>query len=265
MDARSGKVRSRVEQQSGLRPWIPLFSALILGIALVVATIITTQSIDYIKTFNTSLLSVTGEAQMNVTSNDVKWTGQFFVNAQPDGLQAGYAQMAKDEADVAAFLKAQGIPDADVTLSPVQMNQIFANCAQNPAACKFNIGGYRLSQTVTVESADVQGITKVAQNTKPLIDQGVAFSTQSLEYYYTKLATLRAKLIAQATSEAQQRAKQIAAATGRQIGQLVSVQEEPLQLTAVNSPSVSNGGQYSTSTIQKQLTAIVQAQFRLPQ
>jgi len=252
-------------QQSRFGPWVLLLSAVVLGAALVIGTLITTQSIDYIKTFNTSLLNVTGEAQMNVTSDDVKWTSQFFVNAQPTGLQPAYAEMTKDEAAVTAFLKAQNIPDGDVTIAPVQMNQIFANCAQDPAACKFNIGGYRLSQTVTVESSDVQGITKVAQHTQPLIDDGVQFSTQSLDYYYTKLDTLRAKLLAQATSEAQQRAKEIAAATGRQIGQLVSVQEEPLQLTPVNSPNVSNGGQYDTSTIQKQLTAIVQAAFRLPQ
>ncbi len=248
------------------RPWFQLLSALVLGIALIVGTIITTQSIDYIKTFNTSLLNVTGEAQMNVTSDQVKWTGSFFVNAQPTQLQPAYAQMSKDAAAVRAFLAGKGVPAADVTISPVNMNQIFANCAQQPGICgKFDIAGYRLNQTVAVQSNDVQGITKIAGDTTPLIDQGVAFSTQNLAYYYTKLASLRAKLIAQATGEAQRRAQQIAAATGRQIGQLVSVQEEPLQLTPVNSPNVSNGGRYDTSTIQKQLTAIVQASFRLPQ
>ncbi len=254
------------ETPRDMRPWLQVLSALVLGIALVVTAIITTQSIDYIKTFNTSLLNVTGEAQMDVTSNQVKWTGNFFVNAQPTQLQPAYAQMKKDAAAVNSFLTGKGVPAADITISPVSMNQIFANCAQQPGICgKFNIAGYRLSQMVTVQSSNVQGITKIASDTTPLIDQGVSFSTQNLAYYYTKLASLRAKMIAEATSEAQARAKQIAAATGRQIGQLVSVREEPLQLTSLNSPSVSNGGQYSTSTIQKQLTAIVQAQFRLPQ
>ena len=248
-----------------VRPWIPLLAALVLGIALVAGTLITTQSLNYIKTFNTSLLTVAGQAQVEVTSDQVKWTGDFFVNAAPDGLQPAYAQMAKDQAAVAGFLASQGVPAASITISPVALTQIYVDCAQNPAACKLGVGGYKLQQTVTVQSADVQGITKVAQNVTPLVNQGVSFSTQSLEYYYTKLDTLRAKLLAQATAEAQQRAQQIATATGRQVGQLVSVQTQPLQLTPLNSAQVSNNGQYDTTTIQKQLTAIVQAQFRLPQ
>jgi hypothetical protein len=254
------------QQPRGVRAWVPLFSALVLGIAVVAGTLITTQSLNYIKTFNTSLLTVTGQAQMNVTSDQVKWTANYFVNTAPDALQTGYAQMATDQAAVQSFLQGQGIATSEITIAPVTMSQIYVDCAQNPAACgKFNIAGYRLEQTVTVQSSDVQGITRVAQNVTPLIGQGVSFSTQSMEYYYTKLADIRAKLLAQATGEAQQRAQQIAAATGRQVGQLVSVQTQPLQLTPVNSAQVSNSGQYDTTTIEKQLTAIVQAQFRLPQ
>ncbi len=250
----------------GIGPWIQLLAAVVIGAAVVAGTVITANAVDYIKTFNTSLLTVTGQAQVEVTSDEGKWTGQYFVNAQADGLQAGYAQMATAQADVQAFLRGRGVPTSAVTISPVTMSQIYVDCAQNPSACgKFGIAGYRLTQTVTVQSGDVQGITKVAQDVSPLVNEGVAFSTDSLEYYYTKLDTLRGKLTAEATSEAQSRAQQIAAATGRQVGQLVSVQTQPLQLTPVNSSQVSNNGQYDTTTISKQLTAIVQAQFRLPQ
>jgi hypothetical protein len=250
----------------GIGPWVQLLAAVVLGAAVVIGTVVTANAVDYIKTFNTSLLTVTGQAQMLVTSDQVKWTGDFFVNAQPEALQAGYTQMSKDQAAVQAFLQSRGVAAADITISPVTMSQIYVDCAQNPSACgKFNIAGYHLDQAVTVRSGDVQGVTRIAQDVTPLVSEGVAFSTQSMEYYYTKLDTLRGKLTAEATAEAQSRAQQIAAATGRKVGQLVSVQTQPLQLTPVNSSQVSNNGQYDTTTIQKQLTAIVQAQFRLPQ
>ncbi|HYF94982.1 MAG TPA: SIMPL domain-containing protein [Symbiobacteriaceae bacterium] len=249
---------------SGKHSWSLVTAALLLGLSIVIGTVIVTRTIQYVKTFNTSLLTATGSAEQLVTADVVKWTGSFFVDTSGASLQTGYAKMEKSKAAVCDFLTQNGVPDGAVTIAPMVMNQNYVDCKINPQACA-NGPSYRLIQTVIVESNDVPKITSVAGDLGSLIRQDVTFSTHSLEYFYSKLPELRAQLLAAATKDAQQRAEQIALSTGGSVGQLVSLTTQPLQLTPVNSDQSSNSGTYDTSTIEKKLTAIVQASFRLPQ
>jgi hypothetical protein len=246
--------------------WSPVVAAAVIGVSLIIGTVIGAGTVKYVKTFNTSLLTAVGTATQNVTSDEVQWDGSFNVNTMRAQLQSGYAQMDRDKALVSAFLTKNGIPAADVTFSPVQLQQQFADCKFTPQFC--GPGGnsldYQLTENVRVDSGNVNLVTAVAGATTPLINEGVVFSTQNVQYYYTKLPALRTKLMAAATRDAQQRAQQMVAATGGRVGRLVSLTEEPFQVTPVNSAQVSNNGQYDTTTIQKTLTAIVQATFRLP-
>ncbi len=245
--------------------WPSSVAALILGAALVVGTLITAQTINYVKTFNTSLLNVTGTAQEIVTSDEVEWDGSFTTTAALADMQAGYAQMAKDQAAVLGYLRKSGVPATAVTFSPVTQSLNYVDCKASPAACNtYGPDVYQLTENVRVQSPDVQKITGLAQSTAALVQLGVPFSTQALNYYYTKLQQLRPKLLASATRDAQNRAKRITASVGGSVGQLVSMTEEPFEVTPVDSAQVSNGGLYDTSTIRKQVTAIVQATFRLP-
>lgn len=246
------------------RPWATTIAAAIIGVALVAGTLITAQTIDYVKTFNTSLLTVTGTAETVVTSDQVQWSGSYSVNASQGNLKQGYAAMANDASLVTAFLEKAGLPQSDITLSPVSMNLNYVDCKASPSACgPYGPDTYQLTQSVQVNSSQVQTVTRLAQNLEPLVQAGVPFSSQGLNYYYSRLAGLRAKMLADATRNARQRADQITGSVGSHVGQLISVTTEPFQITPVNSAQVSNGGQYDTTTIQKQVQAIVQATFRL--
>jgi len=245
--------------------WPPAVAALIIGLALVIGTLITAQTINYVKTFDTSLLNVTGTAQEIVTSDAVEWDGSFTTTVALADMKAGYQTMSSDQGLVLSYLTKSGVPAKDVTFSPVSQSLNYVDCKASPAACNgFGPDTYQLTENVRVQSSDVQQITKLAQNTGTLIQEGVLFSTQNLSYYYTKLQALRPKLLAAATRDAQDRARQITASVGGSVGQLVSVTTEPFEVTPVNSAQVSNAGLYDTSTIRKQVQAIVQATFRLP-
>ena len=256
-----------------LRGWMVVVAlfALITGASLDVATLIVANTIDYVKTLDTSLLTVTGSTQQVITSDEVKWTGNFSRETPANDLKGGYSQMKIDLDLVSKYLSDQGVSENEITISPVLMNPIYNNCAAalkfgaapDQAGCKNEIVSYRLVQNVEVNSSDVNKITKVAQDLSALIDQGVVFSTQSLEYYYTKLPDLRVKLLAAATKDAQLRAEQIAAGTGEKLGHLMSENTGVIQVTPVNSTQISDAGTYDTSTIEKQITAVVRAQFNL--
>lgn len=245
--------------------WGQWVSVLIGSVAAVIVTIIVANTVTYVKTFNTSLLQVSGSATQIVTSDEVVWTGSFSVNSVTAQLQSGYGQMSHDQALVAAFLGKAGIGSKSVTYSPVSMNLNYVDCKLNPSGCgPTGPDTYTLTETVTVSSPQVENVTALAQNISPLINEGVLFSNQSIQYFFDKLANLRSKLLAEATKDALKRATAIVASTGGRVGPVVSVTSEPFQLTPVNSTEISNSGSYDTSTIVKKLTAIVVVRFRLP-
>ena len=249
---------------SDMKPWATMVAAVVLGVAIVLGTVITTQSIDYVKTFNTSLLTVTGTAQTVVTSDQAQWTGSYTVVASTQDLKQGYASMAQDAQNFTSFVTQAGLPESSITISPVTMNLNYVDCKASPSACgPFGPDTYQLTQNVQVNSDQVKTLTKLAQNIQPLVQEGVVFSSQGINYYYTKIADLRAKMLAQATKDALTRAQQITGSVGSHVGQLISVTTEPFQITPVNSAQVSNNGQYDTTTITKEVQAIVQATFRL--
>jgi hypothetical protein len=250
--------------------WPLLLFGLILGVSIVVGTMIVARTITYVKTFDNAQLTVTGSTEQRITSDQVTWSSNFTRTVPADGLKDGYGQMKQDLSLVLSYFQAQGVTDSEITVAPVMMNPIYNNCTANgklpvSSGCVNSIVSYRLSQNIQVNSGNVQQITKLAQDSTSLINQGVVFSTQRLEYFYSKLAGLRVQLLAAATKDAQVRAQKIARSTGSQIGHLVSVSTGVIQITPVNSTEISNGGTYDTSTIDKQITAVVRASFVLGQ
>lgn len=227
-----------------------------LGLALIISTSIGAYTFYQTKSFDNTL-TVTGSATKQVTSDHVKWVGVITHITKVSTLKSGYADMAKDLASVKAFLKAKNITDDQIVISPISMEQ---NYDQN------NMGGersYTLRQTIDVNSSDVTGIGDIAKNINPLIEQGVVFSTQSLEYTYSKLPEERVAMLSSAIADAKARAGKLAQASGKNVGQLKSASSGVVQVMSANSLDVSDYGSYDTSKIQKNIMITVKASFTL--
>ena len=70
-------------------------------------------------------------------------------------------------------------------------------------------------------------------------------------------------LLAQATKDAQERARVLTDATGAHLGKLRGVDVGVFQVTSPNSTQVSDYGAYDTSTFEKDVTAVVNVTFSL--
>jgi len=205
-------------------------------------------------------LEVTGSATKVVVSDVVKWKSSFSRNVGVSELSAGYAQMADDSSKVKAFLNSKGIDEKEITISPVYLDSQY-----DYSKGSGGLVGYILRQNVEIQSNDVQKITDLAKDTRELIDQGVIFATQPLEYYYTNLPETRIELLADAVKDAQRRAENIAGSTGQKVGSLKSASVGVVQLLPVNSVEISNYGAYDTSSIDKEVMITVRTTFRLLQ
>lgn len=237
--------------------------SIILAAGLVGSAWIAVAGVKYVKTFSETQLQVTGSAQREVTSDQVKWVAMLGRSVGVDGLRQGYSQMADDLAAALAILDQHGFDLHDLSIAPVFVNSNYNDCYNQGPECVRTIQSYDFSQTFTLASDDVAGVTALAQDVRPFVDQGIGFQTQSLEYYFSGLAQARPELLAEATKDAQNRARAIAASSGASVGALQSVDSGVFQVTQVNSVDVESYGSYDTSTIEKKITAVVHARFSL--
>jgi hypothetical protein len=232
-----------------------LYAPLIIGVALVLATAIGSYTFYKIRSFDNTL-SVVGSAKQKVTSDQVKWNPSITRTVPLDSLQTGYVLMNRDLQAVKAFLKAKGVLDAEITVMPVFFDKDYGYNGQLPTT-------YTLRQAIVINSSDVNKITAIAKDTTALINQGVIFSTMSLEYYYSKLADVRVALLSDAIKDAKARASKLAESSGKSVGQLKSAASGVVQVLAPNSIEVSDYGTYDTQSIEKEIMVTVRAAFTL--
>jgi hypothetical protein len=230
--------------------------ALIIGLSIIISASIGSYTFYKVKSLDNTL-GVTGSARKRVTSDTVKWIGVFTRTVPVDSLKTGYQQMSKDLKLVLDFYKKNGIDTNTLIISPISLEQPWLyGDRQTPKE-------YILRQTVEVQSNDIQKITELSKNFQELVDSGVTFSTQSLEYYYSKLPELRVNLLSDAMNDAKDRAEKIAQSTGQKVGSLRSASMGVVQVLAPNSTEVSDYGAYNTSTIEKEVMVAVRAMFLL--
>jgi hypothetical protein len=227
----------------------------LVGFGILLAALVGAYTFYQVRSFDNTL-TVTGSASKLVTSDHVKWVGSISRVSKISNLKDGYALMAKDIKDVQDFLKSKNIPSEQIVISPVFMDQ---NYDQPQGAER----AYTLRQTIDINSADVAVITEIAKNINPLIEKGVIFSTQSLEYTYTKLPEERVAMLSDAVKDSKARASKLAESSGKKVGQLKSASSGVVQVMSANSLDISDYGSYDTSKIEKNIMLTVKATFTL--
>ena len=230
-----------------------LLFGLIVGASLVLTGAIIARTFLDIKNLD-NVLTVSGSAKVTVVADSAVWTGNFSRVVLKDQIKEGYTQMKSDEKIVSDFLSSQGFKDVEI--SPVFMNEIYKNNANDPQQ-------YNLVQNISVKSAEVDKMKELAKNSDRLAAQGVIFSVNPVEYYYSKLPDLRISLLPEAIKDAKNRAKIIADSSGRQVDTIKSVSMGVVQVMQVDSIDVSDYGSYDTSTIKKDVMVTVKAVFGL--
>jgi len=236
--------------------------AVILGLSLIIVAIVVCYTLFDIKGAN-NIISVTGSTQKQITSDIAKWRSSFTRTTEASNINAGYTQMKTDLDSILNYLHEKGITDQEITIDPIVIIPFSDNDSGKYYYGAGKPTGYTLTQNITITSNDINKTTNAAQNSGILINQGIVFSSQPVEYYYSKLAELRVEMLGLATNDAKLRAQKIAQQAGTEIGDLKSASMGVFQITAPYSTEVSDYGMYDTSTIDKQITAIVKASFEI--
>lgn len=227
-----------------------------LGLGLVLAAVIGAAAVRSIKRSGDQI-EVTGSFRKAVRSDYAVWKSA--ISIQGPDLQGASSEVAADVQRLGAFLRTTGIADSAISVKPLETEAVYRT-AENGTPTS-DLLGYKVTQRIEVRSADVARITQLSQAANQLISQGVPLSTSSVDYLYTQLEKVRGDMLADATRDARRRAEAIATAAGANVGAVRSARMGVFQVTPRNSTEVSDYGMNDTSSLDKDITAVVRVTF----
>jgi uncharacterized protein len=203
-------------------------------------------------------ITVTGSAKKDIVSDIGILRGSIAIEAPT--AEAAYHALVTQKPLLLEYLQSQGFPEEQVTFFTVSNNPVYD---YNQDGQQVRIRAFACSQRMEVESKDVIKIRKMSLDIASLIEKGVYFHVEPPEYYYTKLAGVKVQIQSEAAQDAKVRAEKIVAATGSSLGPLRNARMGVLQITPKNSNQVSDYGVNDVSSIEKEITAVVNASFQI--
>ncbi|MCQ2286967.1 MAG: SIMPL domain-containing protein [Bacteroidales bacterium] len=197
-------------------------------------------------------VSVVGLAQKDFVSDLIVL--EFSYSTENMDMKTAYEELKTQTEKVKAYLKEKGIPAKEITFKSIDYRKDITYGYDDKVGRSYQVfNGYVFTQTVRVESMNVDLIETFYQNLGELMEEGVAADSYGPSYYYTKLADLKMQMLAEATKDARQRAETITANAGSTIGSLKVANTGIFQITAPNSndEDYTWGGAFNTSSKMK--------------
>lgn len=196
-------------------------------------------------------IQVTGLGNTDFSSDLIVWEGSF--GAQNIDLKQAYVTLENNKSVVNTYLASKGINTDQLIYSAVKSHKKTKQLySQSGDYMGDEFVGYELTQSVQIESKNVDKIEKISREITELLNQGVQFYSESPRYYYTKLADLKIEMISKATEDARIRAEKISEFSGGKLGDLESAKMGVFQITGQNSKEgYSWGGTFNTSSREK--------------
>lgn len=208
-------------------------------------------------------ISVTGLGTENFDSDLIVWKASFSRNAP--SLSEANSLMKNDIEAVKSFLKSNGINEREISFSSLKINRNYKQLYNNEGNATGSVfDGFNLYQEVVVESKNLLSVEKSTTQVGDLIEQGIEFTADEPDYYYTKLADLKLSLLKGATQDALKRAESIAENAKSHIKNLKEAEMGVFQITGQNTnEDYSWGGSFNTKSKHKTASITVKLSFEL--
>ena len=234
-------------------------NTIIIAVGIIAAAIILGGSWKRTHVANESI-SVTGLASEDFVSDLIVWDGYFTADAT--NTKDAYAQLKKDAEVIKKYLIGKGLTEKEIVFSSVKINTDYEYVYNKEGGSTSKFKGYTLTQNVSVESKNVDKVETISREVGELIDLGVNYISYSPQYYYTKLAELKIKMLSKATEDARSRAESIATNAKAGLGSLKKANMGIFQITAQNSDEdFTYGGVFNTSSKNKTASVTVRLDF----
>lgn len=207
-------------------------------------------------------ISVTGLGTKTFTSDLITWSGSFSRNSME--LNSAYNQLSEDRAVIQNYLTSKGIAENEIIFSAVDIQKTYDYTYDHMGRGQNVFTGYRLNQSISIESKEVEKVEQLSRNITEIINQGIEFTSSPPNYFYTKLSEVKHEMIADGTKDAKIRAEKIAENAGGKLGKLKKASTGVIQITAPNSnEEYSYGGTFNTHSKEKEASITIRLVYEI--
>jgi len=251
---------------------LPFLSAIAVALGLAGSTFIAaTTWKDVRKKPEKNNIRITGSARKRIVSDLIQWSAA--VEARGPDRTAAYLALKGGTEKVVGFLRAQGVKEVEIQTESASIIEEFEIIKEDKVLPNTNVPlrserreskGFRAKQVVAVSSTNVPQIEKVSREITTLLEQGVDVTSQSPNYYYTRLGELKLEMLAEAAKDARARAENILDSAGNShVGKLVYADMGIININAANSTETSTEGNNDTTSRDKDIITIVHAEYEV--
>lgn len=208
-------------------------------------------------------ISVTGLGETTFDSDLIVWRANF--SRKNILLKDAYTELNADLKKVKDYLSKKGIDSKNIVFEAAAIEKEFDNeYDQNGNIRSSVFSGYVLTQSMKIQSKNVDLIEETSRKVSELIDAGIMLNSMAPEYYYTKLAALKLSMIEKATKDAYNRAIKIAENGGGSLGDMKSADMGVFQIIGENSSEAfESGGSFNTSSKRKTANITMRLKYEI--
>jgi hypothetical protein len=233
-------------------------ASLVIAIAMVISA--STLARSYQNSIDSrQTLTVTGSASKALSSDLALLSGTIIAGGAT--RSQAYDELLRSRPILIQYLVQKGFTEQDILFLPANESQ--TDEYDRDGRPTGRILNYSFFQSFQLKSKGVGVIAQLSLDMIALVEKGITVRVDSPQYFYTKLAEEKIGVQALAAEDALERARAISRATGAELGPIRTARMGVLQVTPRNSTLVSDYGVNDTSSIDKEITAVVQANFQI--
>lgn len=246
-------------------------SSIIIGLAVVLAAFILGKAFKH-RNENLDSISVIGLGTKDFVSDEILWSGSFTTNSID--IKTAYNKIVSDQKIVTDFFISKGFKSTEFNFGAVNFQKKFreikTQVGENSYDTKFEqvFDGYEATQTINFSAKKnldlMKRIEAVSSKTSELVNSGIELSSNSIQYTYSNLPSLKQSLIENATKDASERANKIVKTANGSIGKLKNASMGVFQITGQGSTEEdSYGGINDTYSKNKTARITVRLEYEL--
>lgn len=242
---------------------------LIIGLAIIITAFILGKAFRN-RNASQDSISVVGLGTRDFVSDEIFWSGKYSVKAM-DAKDA-YNIINTDKEKVRAFFLSKGFQASEFSFGGVSFQKAYRTVTieskGESTKTEEIFDGYTATQSVSFVSrknpALMKKIEAVIDQTSELINSGIEFNADPVQYTYSDLPSLKHNLIEKATQDAKERAEKIVKTAGGDLGKLKDASMGVFQITGTGSVEEdSYGGNNDTYSKNKTARITVRLQYVL--
>jgi uncharacterized protein len=245
------------------------FGPLIMGVAIILTAIVLGAAFKNRNATQDSI-SVVGLGTKDFESDAIYWSGRYSRKAMV--AKDAYTMINDDKEKVKAFFLSKGFTLNEINFGGVNFDKTYRTITVerdgNIIKTEQVFDGYTATQSVSFSSqkdpALMKKIENVVDQTSELINSGIEFDGDPVQYTYSDLASLKHNLIEKASQDAKERAEKIVNTAKGHLGKLKSASMGVFQITGKGSiEEDSSGGNNDTYSKDKTARITVRLTYTL--